>query len=212
MKKKPKKKLNLDPLNTADLDMVLAAVGITHWDLLLVGDGSGSGWDGVCGWSAIICDRDQGLRKQICGAWNPGTGHIGELMPYLHALQWYMEGPGHNKLATCIKAGRYVDVRILTDAKLLADQGNRVSGRKACRPLWAAFDYIAGMGYNLHWHWMGRNRTALNRLADLLSRDCRINLEKAIDLSITSVEKVAPPDGISIYDVNSSTIKKDVTF
>jgi hypothetical protein len=182
-----------DPLQTASIFQVLGELSVHEWEVLLIGDGSGSGWDRACGWASILIERQSARRKTFFGAMNLGTVNIGEVKPYVHALAWYSEGPGRERLHGLRSNGRLprLPVHIITDSEIIANQGSGVARRKANRPWWAALDELAAMGYDLNWHWMARDRLGLNMLMDYLSRAAR-----------KAVESVRLPAGVSEYDLN----------
>jgi ribonuclease HI len=163
------------------------------WDVVIVGDGSGGGWDLGCGWAAVLIDHYTNLRKQVHGSWSCGTSYIGELMAYLHAMVWYSSGVGHQRIQDMRSRGmvRPVKVHIITDSEILVNQGNGGAHRKAARELWASMDaYITG-GYQFHWHWCPRDTVGLNMLTDHLSRESR-----------QAIQGIVAPDGTTVYDYN----------
>ena len=187
-----------DPLRTAMLGQVLAELGIYDWDVLIVGDGSGTSWDRGAGWSAVLVDHYLGRRKLFYGGMNAGTVTIGEVLPYVHAMSWYSRGVGKERLHARRTDGsgrNYLHVHIITDSALVASQGNdpqeQVVRRKANREWWAALDSIIAMGYQMHWHWMARDRLGLNMLTDHLSRTSR-----------QAIEAISLPEGVDVYDLN----------
>ncbi|NIN63572.1 MAG: hypothetical protein GTO63_02410, partial [Anaerolineae bacterium] len=77
--------------------------------------------------------------------------------------------------------------------------GNRRCERGAYPWLWEPFVYIENMGYLLKWHWMERDRMALNRLADFISRLCRVRTE---ELKPEIEDKLGAPMEELVYDFN----------
>lgn len=156
-------------------------LGIANWDLLLVGDGSGSGWAQGCGWATTLVDNQTRERWQFVGGMNMGSINLAELMPYLHALTWYHANVGKQRIASI---GRPLVVHIITDSQVIAAQGQQAAELSQSLPKvqeaqWAAMRQLAHMGYLLHYHWIERCTTALNWAADLLAgmsrravRDC----------------------------------------
>lgn len=154
-------------------------MGITTWDLLLVGDGSGSGWAQGCGWATTLVDRHTHDRWQFVGAMNMGSINLAELMPYLHALTWYHANGGRQRIH---ELGRPLAVHVITDSQVIYQQGEAVA--KLDQPLpkvqeaqWAAMRQLTHMGYMLHYHWLERCTTALNWAADLLAGMSRKSLQ-----------------------------------
>lgn len=180
----------VDPLALAPLQTVLDQLGVTKndWDAVIVGDGSGSSWDASCGWASILIDRNSKHRHIFYGAMSCGTVHLSELLPYLQALLWYDDA-----LKNWLSVSNKVPLRIhiITDSKITADAGNKVIKTNTNKELWASFDALALKGYQIKWHWMGRNGTELNILADQMSKLCR-----------TTINSVALPEGNTVYAFN----------
>jgi hypothetical protein len=163
----------------APLADVTAAFGITDWDLLLVGDASGSGWGMGTGWAVTAVDRHANGRKLLRGAWSAGTIMIAELMPYLHALAWYEEvfAPARRT-----QLGRAVlDVHVICDNENVVNQGNHHSARKKMLPWWACWAGLLRCGYRAQFHWVSGHkvgrRLGLNVLCDHVAGKAREAME-----------------------------------
>ena len=92
-----KKKNNKTEIFT--IDECVQQLGITNWDVLIIGDGSGSTWQRAAGWGAVVIDRATNIYSNLCGSFNIGTSTIAEIMPYVYSLIWYTtSGPGNNLL------------------------------------------------------------------------------------------------------------------
>lgn len=167
-------------------------IGHNDWDILLVGDGSGQGWEMGCGWACVLVDKMSARRKLFFGGMNSGTIGIGELFPYLHAMMWYSRNPGkirHKRLAKQFGHPVTLKVHIITDNEITAKQGNGKAKRNTNIELWSGLDYISRLGYSFTFHWVGRSNIGLNLLTDHISRESR-----------KALENVTIPDGCSIYD------------
>lgn len=166
-KQKPNRQqtgLRREPL--ADL-LKRAGVPADTWDICIVSDGSGSGWDNACGWAATLIDRATRTRKVFHGACTPGSVGLGELMGPLHALTWH-----HAK-------GRQGQrIVVLSDSQYVVNVGNkdRKVTAKANWYLWSMFDWLKRQGYRVKWYWLRRDEAALNKYADDLSRRARLKL------------------------------------
>lgn len=153
------------------LQAVLTRAGIQTWDLLLIGDGSGSGWDGACGWSSTLIDRQTRERYVFFGAANQGSVNLAELMPYFQALLWFHNHVGMRR----IKGRGFLTVHVITDSQVTATHGKHAATlgdalpKVPQRALWAGMRELAHMGYHLHWHWAMRSSNSLNVLADLIA-------------------------------------------
>jgi ribonuclease HI len=194
--KKARKIKTPDQLQTATIGQVLAELHVFDWDVLIVGDGSGTSWERGCGWASVLIEHYSNRRKTFNGAMSVGTVNIGEVLPYVQAMSWYSRGPGkarlHDRRTNGVPDGReMLHVHVITDSEVVANQGNNPERRKSNTEWWAALDHIASKGYLIHWHWMARDRLGLNVLTDHLSRASRVAIE-AVDL---------PPE-TSVYDFN----------
>lgn len=163
------------------LQELLNELHIEDWDVLLLGDGSGSQWVRGYGWACVLVERNKLTPKVFYGGGSAGTNFISELEAYIRPLLWYSEGPGKkvlkHRVATpgCFPLGQ---VHIVTDCKTLVEQGNGKVRREKNKPLWAAIESVASQGFMLNWHWMPREATALNRWADRQSRLMRTTLAR----------------------------------
>lgn len=166
---------------TVPLEQVLRALAApADWDLLLIGDGSGSLADMPSGSAVVLIDRrEEGRRCLVSGFSCLSIGNA-ELWPYLHALIYFHDAVGRERIN---RDGRPIKVFIVTDSELIAHQGRREWQRKTLAPLWAAVDQIASQGYDLHWRWVRNDTVAFNSFADYFSVEGR--------LAITRLDKMA---------------------
>jgi len=179
---------NSRPAGGADAQtaqQVITELGIVKWDLLLLGDGSGTGWKDACGWGVAAIDRLTREYSLFAGALNAGSINLAEMLPYLHALTWFHANQGRQRLKT---RGDFMYVHIVTDSKLTV-----AMGREACSPgtplprvqqaLWAAFREFTTLGYVITFHWQSRNTSVMNLVCDLvasLSRRSLLNTAQGI--------------------------------
>jgi ribonuclease HI len=159
------------------------------WDVIIVGDGSGSRWGYPGGWASILFDRRTGLRKTLYGAFSDTTVNICELSPYLYTLQWYVRGPGQDLQREIRQQDQFrhrlIDVHIVTDCDVIAKQGRREWDRDTNAAFWAGIDSFSRLNYQLHWHWFPRDQFASNRLCDALSKEMRYlitSIEQKLDV------------------------------
>jgi ribonuclease HI len=191
----PQKGDEAEPL--ADL---LARLGITEWDFLLVGDGAGSGWDGPCGWGAVLVERESGKRTVWDGTLNSGTVNFAEIMAYLQPLTW-LASREDEKRKRQSEGRRAHHIHIVTDSQYCAQVGNgpnRVLAKNTL--LWGVFSLLARQGFLLHWHWLERDNCALNRYADRLSKLARGRVRRYNDL-----QRRLEAEGAMVGAVNPST-------
>lgn len=167
----------------ADIHSIAQDLGAASWDVALIGDGAGRGWDKPCGWSCILIDRHGGAttagapsdaRKLFSGGMNLGTVDIAELMPYVQAMTWYDRYHGKARRAQVDKD--LLDILIITDRKSIAQQAANLQASRnrvddICRklPLWAAMLHFERRGYTFRWVWKERGKIALNSLADRMA-------------------------------------------
>lgn len=164
-----------DPL----LPSTLAELHLDTCDALIVSDGSGTTWAKSCGWAATFLDLHSRERKHLYGAMNFGTSYLAELIPYVHALSWYIEGPGRERLTTKmrLRASSVVRIGAITDSELLSKQGAGLASRKTGNYYWAMIEAVAERGFLLEWRWVPRSVLGLNRLADHLAGTCRKSMD-----------------------------------
>ena len=148
-----------------------------EWDLLIIGDGSGSNWTRESGWASISIDRVTRERRVWVGSMNRGTVNFAEMMAYLQPLNWYASVELNKRK----KSGnvRFRNVHIITDSKYCREQGSK----KALLPkknsvLWKMFDGFQRHGILLHWHWVPRDTVELNIYADKISKVARKAIEE----------------------------------
>lgn len=155
------------------LQEVLNRAGIQEvdWDLVLIGDGSGTGWEDAAGWAGVLIDKETRGRRLMYGAMNKGSVNLAELMPYVQSLAWYHSQFGESAL----KRKGMLRVHVITDSQVTAQHGIQ-----SCRPgeplpnvpqrtLWAAVREMTRIGYVIQWHWAARSTSGLNYLSDLVA-------------------------------------------
>lgn len=164
------------------LAQVLNKMGNPAWDLLLVGDGSGSGWNHACGWAATLIDNRHQSRRFFYGGMDCGSVNFAESMPYIQALTWYDTHYGKKMLQSL----SFLQVHVLTDSQVIATWGNRAFNHEAALPrkqlaLWSVMRSLSKVGYRCQFHWAPRQTTELNWAADLMAGLSRAEVMKAAD-------------------------------
>jgi len=168
-------KIKAEPVGQESLPDMLERLGIKKWDLLLVGDGSGSLYNigRPCGWSCVSVERLTNLRRVWYGSANCGDINFAEMMAYLLPLRHYAD--------KAVKEGSLYDpkdVHIITDAQFVADRAKSVkSGIIRDAEVWQMFKQFANRGLILHWHWATRSSVELNHLADVISKLARVSVD-----------------------------------
>lgn len=152
---------------------MLRRLKIDQWDMLIVGDGSGSVWTRSIGWGSVSIDRETRTREIWYGTANKGTGNFAEIMAYVQPLEWLMtqeQARRKNKK----KPIRAQIVHIITDSKYCQERGS--SGHlqnPANIGLWAALNAYSRLGFVLKWHQRNGGDVELNRFVDKLSKLAR---------------------------------------
>lgn len=176
---------------------ITSSLGIHDWDLLLVGDGSGSKPDQPFGWASCLIERVSGGRQMFYGALNCGTINLAELLPYILPLDWYNRHIAEFRPTP----NGFRRVHVLTDSDTVANWINRInSGEgmpKLFKPLMFALLAFRELGYSLVAHWIPRESILLNSAMDLLSVSSRIEFTRGLADSISRAGAV-----MSGVDVN----------
>jgi ribonuclease HI len=189
------KGMSADQIEQETLEELLKRLGIDKWDILIVGDGSGSTWTREAGWAAVTIDRKTMSRRVTTGALNVGTVNIAEIMAYVQALECLVAEHEERRRDGEMKLYR---VHILTDSdycRQLGNRPNRVIKKNAS--LWSIFDVFALHGYRLHWHHIKRGTCALNLYCDELSKLARKNAKE-----YNPIDEIASEEAKTVYDIN----------
>lgn len=157
----------------------MSRAGISAWDILIVGDGSGQGWNSACGWASILIDKQYRQRRVFYGAMNPGSVNSAESMPYGQALQWYDNTVGK----ALLRQVGTLRVHILTDSQYIAVCGSHAmsAGFEIPRKhllIWAALREYRRLGYLCQFHWARRMTSELNWAADIIAGLAREGMEE----------------------------------
>jgi len=157
-------------LDQQTLQAVLDRVGNPNWDVLIIGDGSGSGWDTSCGWCGLLIDKQTRGRRYAYGGMNAGSVNFAESMPYIQLLSWYDANGGKARL----KEQGTLNIHILTDSQVVAHWGNRAMASAVDLPrkhimLWAGLRELRRLGYMCTFHWSPRMTTQANWACDLIA-------------------------------------------
>jgi ribonuclease HI len=152
---------------------LLARLEITDYDLVLIGDGSGSKWSLPVGWSCVAVEKGHMSRRVFYGAANDGTVNVAELSAYLIPMLWYSSKVAEERNQT--EDYRVRHVHVITDSDYVRQMFTEGRGSIAARNsiLYMALQSVERRGYHLHWHWLPREDVALNHYADELSKAAR---------------------------------------
>lgn len=198
------KRLNNRQLES--LEKLLDRFKITEWDLLLIGDGSGSNWGYPVGWGCVSIEKRTMKRHVWTGGMSLGTVNFAEMMAYLQPLTFYVSYLDERRKKYKEKR-QAQQIHIITDSEYCKNQG-RSSDLSPNRngSLWRIFDDFQRQGLFLNWHWAPREDVGLNIFADALSKASR-SLFKDYDPEEMAELLVGQPDRRTIYDINPSKDK-----
>jgi ribonuclease HI len=152
-----------------EMQGIAASLGLQRYDVLLVGDGSGTTLQKVgdgCGWHVEGYAPRSKKTWEWSGGVTTGTTNYAELMPYLHAL-WHLEA-----ILDAARCERSMRVEIVTDSQLTARCGSREYSRNANASLWAMMDHFEKK-HRIHWNWVPRNSNPISRRADRVAGKVR---------------------------------------
>ncbi len=150
----------------ADLKALARSLNLPAYDLLLVGDGSGTCVGLPAGWGCIAYDRRERKVVLHTGAVSSGTNNLAELFPYVQAL-WHHSQGRQQQRASPVRA------QIVSDSVITVNCGNGLYQRKANGALWASIDWFAQNGYSLSWHHVPRNSSPCSALMDSVAGKAR---------------------------------------
>lgn len=161
-----------------EMESLASELGVPDFDLMLVGDGSGTTAEKTCGFACFAYNRRSGESKVHYGALSHGTNNLAELMPYIHAL-WH-----YHVTANPINRVR---VLIVSDSEVTVRQGQGVYGRNANACWWNAVNWFEKNGYVISWRHVRRNTNTFSKLCDRhagkLRKDFPIRLDGQLELN-----------------------------
>jgi hypothetical protein len=145
-----------------------------EYDLLLVGDGSGTRIGQTCGWSCSLYEKWSGVVQSYFGGASTGTNNFAELIPYIHALWTYDVNRfgGHG-----LPYPKVIKVAIVSDSEVTVRCGNRIYHRLANQTWWRAFEWFEEHGYSFEWRHVRRNTNTISEMSDKQSRAVRLIME-----------------------------------
>lgn len=154
---------------------MLFRLGISEWDAVLVGDGSGSKFGQPIGFACVLLTKDSMQRRVFHGAMNDATVNMAELLAYVAPLTWYANSVSDDEKL------RVRHVHIITDSQYVQTRGESgalpAKGKNAI--LFAAINAMERFGLRLHWHWINRDTVDLNKIVDEISKLARIEYTRA---------------------------------
>jgi len=205
------------------LQTLLDRMQISKWDLIIVGDGSGTGWNDANAYASVLIDRETRGRKTFWGGNRYGSVTMAEMEAYIKPLIWFDSQYGK----AALKQRTPLYVHVITDSQTTAAHGTRAANMSlelphvSHRPIWAAMREFTRMGYNIKYHWARRQSSDLNIFADMIAgftrrevlgiddQDTTI-MTKALDV-IRSIQFADPQQGrrLNPYGVNPDAGEHD---
>ena len=177
---RPRMSLGESEFSNASLRRLSHEWQLPDWDVLLVGDGSGSGaWHqelGI-GWASVAVDSG-GERAAQVGALRDGNVSLAELSAAAHGLWHY-----HNTVASRRqKLARALRVVVLCDNAQIVTEGNSTRGAdwqlsRPDGPQWAFFNAVLARGYVATWRQIPRISLNLNWAVDQMAGQARKALQ-----------------------------------
>ncbi len=187
--------LKLTPEERERLSDMLARLGITDWDVLLVGDASGSTGDRPSAWACVSVERETRERLLWYGFANRATINYAESVAYDLPLTWFA-GMEESRLKKPGAKRRFLRVHVVTDSTYAASSGAKTAGQQGSNTaVWDRYETLRRQGILVHWHHQKRETTGLNQLADQVSKLVR-KLSKAYNV----LDELCP--GKTLHDVN----------
>ena len=150
-------------------------VGAEDWDLVLFGDGSGSGWAEPGGYASILIDRRTLARHIFYGAMVKASITTMEMLAHLTAIRYHF-----HKIRSAKQSPEAWRTVVFTDSAYVANMGNaQPTDTRKNGDLWAAFEWYTQYGYEFKFIWVPRNSTPLHALADDIAGKARRALMSA---------------------------------
>ena len=168
---------------------------IATCDLALVGDGSGATWKIGGGWACLaVHTGPKPFHKLFYGSLYPGTVNIAELLPYVHALGWYISdnGPAADELK---RVRRPLAVHVFSDSEVTCRIGNGARAKSNVL-WWGALREIRQWGLEVRFHHAPRTVISANILTDAVSRAARLRLQPT-DVLADAYRALGFPDSIT---------------
>ena len=159
----------MNPLHDviANLDALAGALNLSTFDLLLIGDGSGTIYTQPGAWACAAFDRRTGKVRLHAGALSGSTNNLAELAPYVQALWHHHQEHGQDPTTP-------VRVSIVSDSELTVRCGQGRYARRANACLWAAINWFERNGYLLAWQHVPRNSNVWSSQCDRVAGLARI--------------------------------------
>jgi ribonuclease HI len=149
-----------------DIQGFLTKHGVTEWDVLIFGDGSGTGWKDAGGFACLIHTR-AGKRGSVVGGVTNTTINSMELFAYIAGLRYHYYQMIKEKMPTPLK------LHVFTDSAYVQNGGNGSTVVKSNKDLWNDLHLFRTWGYELTFHLVHRNSTPMHVWADQKAGEAR---------------------------------------
>jgi ribonuclease HI len=154
--------LQLNRLLLTEIHNLINELSLPSFDILLIGDGSGTVVDTPCGYACFGYEFTSKEVNIFYGGTSNGTNNFAELIPYINAL-WYYN----------YKNNEPSNVLIVSDSELTVRHGNRQYSRNSNKILWASLNYLESIGYNIVYKHVARNSNPVNKECDRIAGEIR---------------------------------------
>lgn len=161
-------------MNAQAFESLASQLNVADFQLMLVGDGSGTYFNLPCGWACASYFRPTGSIKRHFGGATGGTNNYAELAPFLHVL-WVFHAAREKKYGNKNKPP--VKILAVSDSEITVKCGNREYMRWANRALWFQLDWYVANGYHVVWKHVPRNSNPINVWADAQAGVIRQQME-----------------------------------
>jgi hypothetical protein len=154
-------------------------LGLSEYDILIVGDGSGTVADKSCGWYCLSYNKSARQVIPYFGGVSGGTNNLAELEPGIFGLWSYRQVLWSLYVRSGGNKGDFKPLRmvIVSDSEVTVRCGNKQYSRNANAPLWASIDWFERKGYTLTWFHVPRNSNPLNELCDARAGKVRLTFQ-----------------------------------
>lgn len=138
-------------------------IDLTKYDVVLVGDGSGTSAGEACAWNCLLYETKTNRETWLNGGLSSGTNNVAELLPYITSL-WHYD---------YLNPGKEIRVCIITDSEFTAKCGDGIYEKKINLAYWKALSYFKDIGYKISWKHIYRNTNCISSFCDKKAGELR---------------------------------------